>query len=299
MNDILYTILIFSGLMVMFKFFERLKVDNLQAIAVNYFVAGICGLIAMNGEIQLGGPPSLDNPNPQFFIPSAIIIGILFGIVFNLIAYGTQKIGISITSVANKISLIIPVIFGIWWFQESVDILIITGLALALLAIYFSSTTGGKLKFNKKYVLLLLLIFLGQGVADSTFKFAQVNSVNATNSPSFFTLIFFASGLTGSLFVFVKIIQKKTTIKFKNVFWGILLGIPNYFTLHFFFNALEKLPASQVYPIVNMGVIISLTLIGTVLFREKLSGTNWTGIALAVIAIGLITFSNEIFNLFG
>ena len=299
MIDILYTILIFSGLMVLFKLFDRLKVDNLQAIAVNYFVAGICGIVAMDGKIQVSGGLGFDNPNPQYFIPTAIIIGFLFGVVFNLIAYGTQKIGISITSVANKISLIIPVIFGIWWFQESANFIKITGLTLALLAIYFSTITAGKLKFNKKYLLLLLLIFLGQGLADSTFKFAQVNCVDATNSPSFFTLIFFASGITGSIFVFIKVIQKKTIIKFKNVFWGILLGIPNYFTLHFFFKALEELPASQVYLIVNMGIIVFLTLIGTAMFREKLSGTNWMGIVLAVIAIALITFSNEIFNSFG
>ena len=101
MIDILYTILIFSGLMVLFKLFDRLKVDNLQAIAVNYFVAGICGIVAMDGKIQVTGGLGFDNPNPQYFIPTAIIIGFLFGVVFNLIAYGTQKIGISITSVAN------------------------------------------------------------------------------------------------------------------------------------------------------------------------------------------------------
>ena len=79
MIDILYTILIFSGLMILFKLFDRLKVDNLQAIAVNYFVAGICGIIAMGGKIQVSGGMEFQNPNPQFFIPTAIIIGFLFG----------------------------------------------------------------------------------------------------------------------------------------------------------------------------------------------------------------------------
>jgi drug/metabolite transporter (DMT)-like permease len=294
MFDILYTVLIFSGLMIMFKLFERFKVDNLQAIAVNYFVAGLCGVIAMNGQIEFGGTASADTPNPHFFIPAALIIGVLFGIVFNLIAHGTQKIGISITSVANKISLIIPVAVGIWWFNEPSDIVKVAGLAIALPAIYFSTVTGGKLNIDKKYIWLLLFIFMGQGIADTTFKVAQVNCVNEVNSPSFFALIFFASGLTGAIFVVIRLLRKQTKIQMKNILWGILVGIPNYFTLHFFFKALEDMDASQVYPLVNMGVIVFLAFIGLFFFREKLSGNNWIGILLALIAIGLITYSKEI-----
>jgi uncharacterized membrane protein len=294
MIDILSTVIIFSGLMVMFKLFERFKVDNLQAIAVNYMVAGICGVVAMKGEITLGGLPSADTPNPHYFVPAAIIIGVLFGIVFNMIAHGTQKIGISITSIANKISLVIPVAVGIWWFNESSDILKIIGLLISIPAIYFSTVTGGKLSIEKKHLWLLACIFLGQGIADTTFKVAQVHCVNAFNSPSFFALIFFASGITGSLFVVFKLIKRQTKIHIRNVLWGILVGVPNYFTLYFFFRALEVMDASQVYPLVNMGIIVFLAFIGLLFFREKLSTNNWIGILLALVAIGLITFSKEI-----
>lgn len=295
MLDILFTILIFSGLMVMFKLFTRFNVDNLQAIAVCYLAAGVCGVIAMGRNFDL-----VSSLQSDYLIPS-IIVGLLFGIIFNMMAFSTQKIGLSITSVANKISLVIPVSAGILWFGESSNIVKIVGIVLALLAIYFSTTTGGKLSFNRKYLWLLLFIFVGQGVADTTFKVAQDYYVDASDSGAFFALIFFAAGILGSIAVLIKLAAGKTKLKFRNLLWGIMVGVPNYFTLHYFFRALENSPleSSQIYPVVNIGVIVILAIVGIVVFRERLSRTNWIGVVLATLAIALITFSKEILALFG
>ena len=83
----------------------------------------------------------------------ALIIGILFIVTFNMIAFSTQKIGIAITTVANKMSMIIPVLVGLYLFNEKQSLLKFLGVFLAILAIYFSSTSAGKLSFNKKYLL--------------------------------------------------------------------------------------------------------------------------------------------------
>ena len=164
---------------------------------------------------------------------------------------------------------------------------------MAVLAIYFSSTSGGKLSFNKKYLLLIIMVFIGQGLADSTLKWAQVNAVGPAENQLFFAVIFFSAALFGSLYLLVEHFVNSHRVSLKNIFWGVVLGVPNFFTLHFFMSALKSgvLESSQIFPIVNMGVIVLTAISGIILFRQKLSKGNWYGILLAIVAIAMITFS--------
>ena len=83
-------------MLIIFKYFEIFKVNNLQAIIVNYITAGALALVA-DGSV-LTNNFSITNLLQPKFIYYALIIGVLFIITFNLIAFGTQKIGIAITT---------------------------------------------------------------------------------------------------------------------------------------------------------------------------------------------------------
>ena len=289
MIDIIYTTITFSSMLVLFKYFGKYGVNNLQAIIVNYFTAGTLSLIvAHNNEIKISLPDIIYS---TYIIPS-LIIGFLFIVTFNLLAFGTQKIGIAISTVANKMSMIIPVIIGISLFSEKLGMFKLIGIVLAISAIYMTSTKSGKLSFDKKFLPIILLIFFGQGMADGTLNWAQKFSINDENTPLFFASVFLIAGILGSVFLIYETIKNGFKLEFKNLIWGIGLGIPNYLTLHFFVRSLQSpiFESSQVFPIVNMGVIVLTALAGILLFREKLSFFNWGGILVAVLAISLITF---------
>ena len=298
MIDIILTIITFSSMLIIFKYFELFKINNLQAIIVNYITAGFLALFAdKNFSISNF---SISNVIYSEFIFQALIIGVLFIITFNLVAFGTQKIGIAITTVSNKMSMIIPVLVGLFIFNEDKNLIKLSGVILAILAIYFSCSKNGKLSFEKKYLFIIILIFIGQGIADSTLKWAQEISLNETNNNTFFATTFFIAALFGCVFLTYQIFKGQHTFRTKNIIWGIILGIPNYFTLFFFVEALSSgiFESSQVFPIVNMGVIVLTATSGILLFKEHLSKSNWLGIALAVIAISLITFAKELLQLF-
>ena len=291
MIEITLTIVTFSLMLIIFKYFEIFKVNNLQAIIVNYITAG--GLALVADRIVLTNNFSITNLFQPAFIFYALIIGILFIITFNLIAFGTQKIGIAITTVSNKMSMIIPVLIGLFVFKEDKNFLKLIGIVLAILAIFFSCSKNGKLSFDKKYLPVIILVFIGQGIADSTLKWAQEFAINASNNNVFFATTFFTAAFSGILFMMIQ--QRKITVTLRSLLWGVILGIPNYFTLYFFVEALSAgvFESSQVFPIVNMGVIVLTAVMGIILFREHLSKSNWMGILLALIAISLITFSND------
>ena len=120
MISILIAIVTFSLMLMLFKYFERFKVNNLQAIVFNYLTAGTLALLSSNysgSDFQFLSIVKAD------YFPAALIIGFLFIITFNLLAYGTQKVGIAVTTVTNKMSMVIPVIIGVYLFNEQLQFL--------------------------------------------------------------------------------------------------------------------------------------------------------------------------------
>lgn len=286
MVNLLLGILFFNLILIAFKLFEKYKVDNLQAIVVNYIVAS--GLGFYFSDIEMPVRTSLNSD----WLVYALSIGVFFVIVFNLLAQGAQKVGLAISTVANKMSVIIPVIFAFIVFGDTVSILKVAGILIALVGVYFTSTNGKNLSFDKKYLWLILIIFIGQGVADCIFQYAQRYHVPPSDAKIFLASMFGAACITGSLMLAGKLFMGQSKLALRNVLWGVILGVPNFLTVYYFFRALESniLEASQVYPILNMGVIVLSALSGLILFGEKLSKANWVGVILSIIAIAAITF---------
>ena len=287
MIDIILSILAFNILIIFFKLFHRYGIDNLQALIINYFVAGGLSLYFSQQAFSL---VYILNSS---WIYHAAIIGILFIVTFNLYAMGTQKVGIAITTIANKLSLLIPVgIALILYPDEQLTVLKIIGFIMALIGIYLSSTQSKKLSFDKKYIWLIVFVFIGQGIADSIFNNAQKTVVDEIDKGLFFMCLLFIAGLSGITILLAKSIKQKPQIKVKSLFAGFIFGIPNFVTLILFFDALENsgLAATQVYPIISMGVVMLSALIGLILFKEKLSLRNWIGLGFAILSIFIITF---------
>ncbi|MBL7898517.1 MAG: hypothetical protein JNJ99_08285, partial [Crocinitomicaceae bacterium] len=185
-------------------------------------------------------------------------------------------------------SLIIPIIAAVILFEgETLSLLKVVGIFLALAGVYFTTMSGSKLNFDIKYLWLILVIFFGQGMADVLFNCAKEWYVDASLNGLFFVVIFLSAGTVGLFMLVPKIINGTSKVSFKNIGWGIALGIPNFLTLWFFFRSLDsgQLEVSQVNPIYNIGVVVVSSLIGFLIFREKLSLSNWFGVLLSVASI--------------
>jgi len=296
MIDIISGIVCFNIILILFKLLDRYGIDNLQAICFNYITAGSLSFFLTSKTYSISEIIQSD----WFFLAAGI--GILFIVVFNLLALGAQKIGMAISTVANKMSVVIPVTVAVLLFGDTVSILKIIGIILALAGVFFTCRSGAGLSFDKKYLWLILIIFFGQGLADSFFNIAQNFYVTKEDLGIFFCVIFGSAGILGLIMLTSRTFSKSTSltnieirknkIKFKNILGGIAIGVPNFLTLLFFFRALDsgQLESSQVTPIFNIGVVVLSALTGFLLFKEKLSASNWIGISLSVLAIVAIGF---------
>ena len=287
MINIIYTTLLFNILIIAFKLFDRYNVNNLQALTANYMTAAFLSFCFIKTDFSFSEVLQSD------WILHAFSIGTLFIIVFYFYSIGIQKAGISITTIANKMSLIIPVSAALLLYPEnnSLDVLKIIAFLLAILGIYLATTDVGKLKINRKYLWLIIFVFLGQGISDAIFNdFAQRFSNLLDNSSFlFFMLLFIFASISGLIMIFLN--DKFSNFQSKNIIWGIAFGVPNFFSLVFFLEALNdgSIPSSIVFPIVSMLIVISSSLIGLLFFNEKLSRNNWIGILIATISIYLLS----------
>lgn len=272
-----------------FKLFARFGINRLHAIVVNYFTAGLCGIIAYDASIDLSRIAS-----SEWFL-FTLGLGILFITIFNLMAITTQRSGMSVVSVATKMSLAIPIVFGIVYYNESLGLVKLFGILLALFAVYLASIkTKSGLRIARRNLVYPLLVFLGSGIIDTSLKFLEDSYVHQDDVAIFSATIFIAAAFTGIIILLIQGFQGRFKFEMKNVLGGIVLGIPNYFSVYFLVKALRSdiLESSGIFTVNNVAVVMLSTLVGILLFGEKLLPKNWLGIAFAVISIILVAFNS-------
>jgi len=165
---------------------------------------------------------------------------------------------------------------------------------LALVAVYLTSIkTRDGLSIKWQNLIFPLLVFLGSGIIDTSIKFLETSYVSRTDVGLFSTTIFATAGLLGVLVMTYQAIQGKLKLQFKNVLGGIALGIPNYFSIYFLVLALrsEGYESSTIFTMNHVSIVALSTILGIVLFKEKLIPKNWIGLILAIVSIILVANS--------
>ena len=86
------------------------------------------------------------------------------------------------------------------------------------------------------------------------------------------------------------------TFAWKNLLAGVLIGVPNYFSIWCLVRFLKNSPwqSSASIPVNNMGIVLFSAVVAWLLFKERLSLINWLGILLSLIAIYFIAFGNTL-----
>ena len=285
MLDLALSVLCSSLIFVIFKFFDVYKIQTFYAIITNYVVACSVGLLFYQGEAKIFSV----SESPWFL--GTFALGLLFIIVFNLMAATSQRLGVSVASVATKMSLVLPVLFGVFYYEEVLGPLKIIGILLALLAVYFASVKPRTKVFKIGSLLLPFLVFTGSGLIDLSLGFFQKEFISDIELPLFSATIFASAAAIGIAYILINTVRKPLKLNFKNVLAGITLGIPNYFSIYFLLRALQNdtLSSASIFTVNNVAIVMFSTLLGILLFKEKLSVKNWGGILLAVISIILVT----------
>jgi drug/metabolite transporter (DMT)-like permease len=288
------SIVLTSYLTLSFKACEKLGVNVFQAIVFNYITCVITGSI-VNGAF----PIHTENIQTPWF-GWAMIMGVMFVSIFNIVAITAQKNGVAVASVANKLSLIIPVVLSVYLYQETVAGWKAVGVVLALLAVvltcYTNTENDSSKKHNKWVYLLPVVLFISSGLLDALINHVQLTYVTADNNNDYLVSSFFSAATIGSIILFTQFIRRKQQFVWKNLLAGILIGIPNYFSIWCLVHFLQESPwqTSASIPVNNMGIVLFSAVVAWLLFKERLTKINWLGILLSLVAIYLIAFGDQL-----
>jgi drug/metabolite transporter (DMT)-like permease len=292
---LLGSILLSSSLTIAFKWCDRFKINKPQAILFNYLTC------AITGSMVIGTVPDYTHYPLEPWFKYALIMGALFFLTFNLIALTVQKSGLAVASVASKLSLIIPFIVSILLYNEAAGWLKIAGIVLALIAVvltlYPSNKNNNKsqktsgISFDK--IILPLMVFVGTGIVDTMVKYVQHHFISDVNKDDFLISCFSAAFAVGFLYLIIQVLRKKVSFQPLSMLAGIVIGIPNYFSIWCLVRVLKNFgdSSSVIIPINNMGIVLFSAIVAWLVFKEKLTRTNWFGIALSIAAILMIALA--------
>lgn len=279
---VLLNVFVFS----LFKLFPKYGVNTLQAIVVNYWVCVLTGYVYL-GELPIDG-----NSLTSSWMPWALGLGVLFIVMFNLLAYSTHKAGIATTTISNKLSLIIPVLFSYFLYGDHLGWLEIVGIVLSIPAVVLTAVRrGDSVKAPVRLMLLPFIIFLGSGALDALLKYVEHNYLPTDKLQATFTIHGFSiAALLGTLLVAYQVLFKQKEVKAKSIVAGVLLGVPNFFSIFLFVKLFNTgiLESSAIVPINNISILVLSAIVAFLFFNEEMTRKKLLGVVLSVVAILLI-----------
>ena len=211
-----------------------------------------------------------------------LVSGILYLVSFIFLKYNMQHNGIVLSSTFMKLGVLIPTIMAVVVFHEIPKWTQVLGIVISVFAIVMIHFEKEALQESNKKIWLLLLLILS-GVTDAMANIYE--QVGRPEGKDGYLLITFA---TAFLLAAVFTIRDKNKMTGKDLFFGMLIGIPNYFSARFLLLALGSVDAVLAYPMYSVATMIVIMLAGVLAFREQLSRKKAIALAMIIVAVCLL-----------
>ena len=246
--------------------------NNIAMLMVNYL---LCAGLAWGDT----GPTAA---GMGFAAGAGLINGVLYLAGFVLLQQNVRVNGVVLSSTFLKLGLLVSMVVSVVFFEERPGGLQWMGFALAVAAIVLMNFRPGEGKAGNAFGLLALLLAGGGGDAMSK-VFEELG--NPALSGQFLLITFLtAFGLCG---LWILLGKAGKPGKWEVIF-GLLIGIPNFFSAKFLLGALQDIAAVVVYPVYSVATILVVTLAGVLIFREKLEKRQWLALAMILPALVLL-----------
>lgn len=284
---LLFSVLTNAAIYLLFKWYETKGVHIFEAIVINYITAFTLGIFMVD-DLREATAAALEWPA---WSVAGIALGAIFISIFYFMAITAQKVGVSVATIASKMSLALAVIlFALTDPNETIGIAKSIAILLAVAGVIFSSLKSEGGRFQWRSVTWPLLILSGSTVID--FSIAHFSAFPGTDSQMalYSCMPFMTAATIGITAIVIKRLRGQHSLRSKEIGAGILLGLINYGSIYFLVKSYHTgiWPKSTVLPLNNLSVVIVGAVASVLLFREKLSGKNYIGILLSAIALSLL-----------
>lgn len=251
--------------------------NNLGMLTMNYIVCSLLAALFCDARQTF----AFQNPGLLTALGMGGINGVLYLAGFILMQINIQHNGVVLSSIFQKLGLLVPIVISVCFYHEMPSFLQGTGFLLAVAAIVLMNYQ--KDAGNAGFKLGLLGMLLACGMAEAMSKvFKEAGAAELEPQFLFFT---FASAM---VLCFLCMIAKKQRIGLSELLYGTMIAVPNFFSSKFLLGALESVPAVIVFPVFSVGTILVVTLAGLLLFRERITKQQWIAIGMILVALVLL-----------
>lgn len=249
---------------------------NVSLLLMNYMMCIILAVAFTGfGSVEMSGT------GKGMAIGLGIINGFFYLASFVLFQYNVMKNGVVLSSTFMRLGVLVSMVLSIAVFGERPETLQIIGFFIAVSAIILIQTDKGKTSVGFKAGLLILLLL--NGSADAMSK--VYDEIGNPVYEEFFLLFTF---IFAGILCFALMLWRKERIGKAELLYGMLIGIPNYFSARFLLKSLAHVPAVIAYPTNSVAVIVLISAGGVVFFKEKISKRQMTAIAAILVALVLL-----------
>ncbi|GGB77968.1 hypothetical protein [Dyadobacter sediminis] len=302
----LLAVLFTVALYLIMRAYPRFQINSFHAIVFNYYACVFTGLLltpdlAAFGKVQWSSPGTL----------LTLALGTLFVTAFMLIGLTAQKVSVTSASLAGNMSLVIPVIFGLFVFKNNnKDFTAINyaGLITAVIALALGAIQNAEKKTDSEFNaasfssppssfypslwILPVLTFLASGTNNTLINFLSAKYYTPGNTTVFMIIACSGAIIIGTVLLLFKLTFGKEKLALRSVIGGLILGVPNFLSLYFLLLALSSFgnSAAFVFPIYNILSMLASSFAAWLMYNERLNKLNKLGLVLAVIAIILISY---------
>ncbi|CAH0122750.1 MULTISPECIES: hypothetical protein [unclassified Paenibacillus] len=252
---------------------------------LNTFYTGLIAAAFALWWLFAGAPP---------FAPLTLALGSVYGFVFTLAMFsyaGAMNTGpLSYSAFYFSASLMIPVIASMLFWGETATPAKWAGIFLFLLSFYFVNVYGAgtNRKGGVQWIVFCLLAFLLNGLLPVAAKVHQT-ALQGREVPQFMFAGFAAACLCSliGMAVFRSLKHKETGIAVmrQSAVFAVSLAVSTGLGNAAVTYLSGRMPGIYLFPLVNGSMVVMLTLLSAILFKEKLTSGGIAGIATGLCAI--------------
>jgi drug/metabolite transporter (DMT)-like permease len=301
----------------LFKYAGREGLDRTALLTANYAAAvGVALVLLAAGGRTVAEGLRLSTP----LLTLGVGTGALLIAGFFMLSLATDVAGMSLAIGVMRVSVVIPFLAS-WAVWNEVPTLaqgigvVVAGVSFFLIArrepapkpapagapadtgeptgpsdtIPADDPLGPSAESATRVFVVLAGTFCTGGAVDVAMKTFE-EGFGGTNSRVLFLLLAFGVAfLIGAALVVGRGLRSGTWPERRTLGWGVVLGVINYGSLEFILRAIEVLPGTFVFPANNIAIVLLGAVLGVVVWDEHLSRLNRIGLALAAVALALLS----------
>lgn len=217
------------------------------------------------------------------FVPYSIGFAISYAVasVFMVlaIAYGS----LSLTSLFISYSLMIPTFYGLI-IGDPIGKGFILGMILLVISLFLTNKSDEKAKISFKWIIFVILSFVGNGMCTVVQKMQQVASNGAYKNE--FMII--ALAIVTVVMLLMTLFKERKDIKLfakSGWHWALICGLLNGIVNLFVMILSGKMPVSLMFPLISAGGLIVTYLVSRFCYKEKLTKMQFIGFVFGLAAV--------------